>query len=63
MVVDAIGTSHVVVGHDCTFGNRRRGTPAMLREAGAAKGFGVTVVEPVRGSDAVDSSTPISASC
>jgi len=59
VVVGAIGASHVVVGHDCTFGNRRRGTPAMLREHGAAKGFGVTVIEPVRGDGAVYSSTHI----
>ena len=59
VMVDAIGASHVVVGHDCTFGNRRRGTSEMLREHGAAKGFGVTVVDPVRGGDAVYSSTHI----
>jgi riboflavin kinase/FMN adenylyltransferase len=59
IVVEAIGASHVVVGHDCTFGNRRRGTPEMLRERGAAAGFGLTVVEPVRGGDAVYSSTLI----
>jgi riboflavin kinase / FMN adenylyltransferase len=56
----AIGVTHIVVGHDCTFGNRRRGTPEMLRAAGAEYGFGVTVVEPVRGADAaVYSSTHI----
>jgi len=59
VIVGAIGASHVVVGHDCTFGNRRRGTPVMLREQGAEKGFGVTVVEPVRGEGAVYSSTHI----
>lgn len=59
VMVGAIGASHVVVGHDCTFGNRRRGTPEMLREYGAAKGFGVTVVDPVRGADTVYSSTHI----
>jgi riboflavin kinase/FMN adenylyltransferase len=59
VMVEAIGASHVVVGHDCTFGNRRRGTPDMLREHGAAKGFGVTVVDPVRGTDTVYSSTHI----
>ncbi|MGE5268874.1 MAG: bifunctional riboflavin kinase/FAD synthetase [Thiohalocapsa sp.] len=47
ILVGAIGLTHIVVGHDCTFGNHRRGTPAMLREAGAVHGFGVTVVEPV----------------
>jgi len=60
LLVGAIGISHIVVGHDSTFGNKRRGTPEMLREAGARHGFGVTVVEPVRGSDAaVYSSTHI----
>jgi riboflavin kinase / FMN adenylyltransferase len=48
----AIGATHVVVGHDCTFGNRRRGTPELLRAVGAEHGFGVTVVEPVRAADA-----------
>jgi len=52
VLVDAVGAAHIVVGHDCTFGNRRRGTPEMLREAGAAHGFGLTVVEPVRAPDA-----------
>ena len=60
VMVRAIGITHIVVGHDCTFGNRRRGTPGLLREAGAQFGFGVTVVEPVRGADAaVYSSTHI----
>jgi riboflavin kinase / FMN adenylyltransferase len=59
VMVGAIGAAHIVVGHDCTFGNRRRGTPQMLRERGAELGFGVTVVEPVRGEGAVYSSTHI----
>src|SRR5579884_2965365 len=60
IMVAAIGVSHVVVGHDCTFGNRRRGTAAMLQEAGAMHGFGVSVVDPVRSADAaVYSSTHI----
>jgi riboflavin kinase / FMN adenylyltransferase len=59
IIIGAIGASHVVVGHDCTFGNKRRGTAEMLREHGAAKGFGLTMVEPVRGGDAVYSSTHI----
>ncbi|HVH79958.1 MAG TPA: bifunctional riboflavin kinase/FAD synthetase [Stellaceae bacterium] len=59
IIIEAIGASHIVVGHDCTFGNRRRGTAEMLREKGAAAGFGVTVVEPVRGDGAVYSSTHI----
>jgi riboflavin kinase / FMN adenylyltransferase len=60
VIVGAIGASHVVVGWDCTFGNRRRGTPELLRTEGARLGFGVTVLEPVRGKDAtVYSSTHI----
>jgi riboflavin kinase/FMN adenylyltransferase len=60
VLVGAVGVAHLVVGHDCTFGNRRRGTAEMLREAGARHGFGVTVIEPVRGADAaVYSSTHI----
>jgi riboflavin kinase / FMN adenylyltransferase len=52
VLLGAVGLSHIVVGHDCTFGNQRRGTPQMLRAAGAEHGFGVTVVEPVHGPDA-----------
>jgi riboflavin kinase/FMN adenylyltransferase len=60
VLVGAIGVTHIVVGHDCTFGNRRRGSPDMLRAAGAEHGFGVTVIEPVRAADAaVYSSTHI----
>ena len=60
VMLGAVGVSHIVVGHDCTFGNRRRGTPQMLREAGVQYGFGVTVVDPVRSADAaVYSSTHI----
>jgi riboflavin kinase/FMN adenylyltransferase len=60
VLLGAVGVTHIVVGHDCTFGNRRRGTPELLREAGTEHGFGVTVVEPVRGPDAaVYSSTHI----
>ncbi len=61
LMVKGIGVGHIVVGHDCTFGNRRRGTAEMLREVGAAHGFPAsTVVEPVRNADAaVYSSTHI----
>jgi riboflavin kinase/FMN adenylyltransferase len=60
IIVGAIGASHVVVGWDCTFGNRRRGTAALLREAGRAHGFGATVIEPIRGANrTIYSSTQI----
>lgn len=60
IIVAAIGASHVVVGWDCTFGNRRCGTPDFLRAAGPSQGFGVTVIEPIRDADqTVYSSTSI----
>jgi len=60
VIVGAVGAAHVVVGWDCTFGNRRRGTPDLLRAAGTQHGFGVTILEPIRGTDAtVYSSTQI----
>ena len=60
IIVGAIGASHIVVGWDCAFGNRRRGTAQLLREAGPAHGFDVTVIEPIRGADqTVYSSTQI----
>jgi riboflavin kinase/FMN adenylyltransferase len=60
IIVGAIGAADIVVGWDCTFGNRRRGTPATLREAGPQHGFAVDVLDPVRGADeAVYSSTHI----
>jgi riboflavin kinase/FMN adenylyltransferase len=60
VITGAIGATHIVVGQDCTFGNKRRGTPELLRAEGARHGFGVTVVEPVYGpDDAVYSSTRI----
>ena len=59
VMVEAIGIAHIVVGHDCTFGNRRRGTPALLREVGGRLGFGVSVIEPVSSGGAIYSSTHI----
>lgn len=53
IVVEAIGASHVVVGWDCTFGKSRRGTPDFLRAAGERHGFGVSVIEPIRSTEAV----------
>src|ERR1051325_965306 len=59
-IAGAIGGHLPVVGHDCTFGNKRRGTAELLRQEGARHGFDVTVVEPVHGQDAaVYSSTRI----
>src|SRR5439155_1395647 len=47
VMLGAVGLTHIVVGHDCTFGNRRRGTPDLLRAAGAANiGLRPTVGTP-----------------
>ncbi|MBV9521376.1 MAG: bifunctional riboflavin kinase/FAD synthetase [Alphaproteobacteria bacterium] len=54
-----LGIRHAVVGYDFVFGNRRRGTAAMLRELGGELGFGVTIVDPVQTGDEVYSSTRI----
>jgi riboflavin kinase/FMN adenylyltransferase len=51
VILGAIGASHVVVGWDCTFGKGRRGSPELLRAIGRERGFGVTVIEPIRGAD------------
>jgi riboflavin kinase / FMN adenylyltransferase len=60
IIAGAIGASHVVVGWDCTFGKGRRGTPEMLRSAGGRLGFGVSVLEAIRGAgEVVYSSTQI----
>ena len=47
ILVEGLGARHVVVGYDFVFGNRRRGTPAVLRALGETHGFGVSVVDPV----------------
>ena len=47
LLAERLGTRHIVVGEDFTFGRGRGGDPALLREMGAALGFGVTVLEPV----------------
>jgi riboflavin kinase/FMN adenylyltransferase len=40
--------AHVVIGDDFRFGNKRRGDADMMRTAGAALGFGVSALPPVR---------------
>lgn len=47
ILVGALGVAHVVVGYHFFFGRNRSGSAETLRAAGAARGFGVTVVAPV----------------
>jgi len=60
VLVRGIGARHVVAGYDFVFGHKRRGNAALLRERGAALGFGVEIVAPVHeASGALYSSTRI----
>ncbi len=47
VVAEGLGASHVVVGHDFSYGKGRTGTTAELAALGGALGFGVDVVAPV----------------
>jgi riboflavin kinase/FMN adenylyltransferase len=47
VVGKGLGASHVVVGHDFSFGKGRTGTTEELAELGRSLGFGVDVVSPV----------------
>jgi riboflavin kinase/FMN adenylyltransferase len=59
VLLHGLGARHVVCGYDFTFGARRSGNVERLREAGAAKGFGVTVLDPVMREGEIYSSTRI----
>lgn len=59
VLVAGLGVSHVIVGYDFYFGNKRAGNPQMLSAAGANMGFGVTVVAPVAEAGEVFSSSAV----
>ena len=59
ILVGALAVAHVVVGYHFFFGKNRTGSSETLRAAGAAHGFGVTVVEPVADRGEPFSSTAI----
>ncbi len=61
VLVQGLGVAHVVVGYDFRFGKGRGGDPDTLRRAGAAHGFGVTVVAQVADAGEVFSSSAIRA--
>lgn len=59
VLLKGLGARHVVCGYDFTFGARRGGNVEMLRAQGSARGFGVTVLEPVMREGEIYSSTRI----
>jgi riboflavin kinase / FMN adenylyltransferase len=59
VMLAGMGARHVVCGYDFTFGARRGGNVEMLRDMGARKGFGVTVLDPVMREGEIYSSTSI----
>ena len=61
ILVGALGVRHVVIGYDFHFGNKRSGSPETMQTAGAAHGFGVTVVPQVAEEGEVFSSNAIRA--
>ena len=52
---------HVVVGYDFYFGKGRAGTPETMRQLGAERGFGVTVIAPLAEAGEVFSSSAVRA--
>jgi riboflavin kinase/FMN adenylyltransferase len=61
VLVDKLAAAHVVIGYDFRFGKGRGGDPETLQRAGAAHGFGVTVVAQVAEAGEVFSSGAIRA--
>jgi riboflavin kinase/FMN adenylyltransferase len=59
VLLKGLGAHHVVCGYDFTFGARRGGNVEFLRQAGALRGIGVTVLEPVMREGEIYSSTRI----
>lgn len=51
--------SHVVVGYNFFFGKGRGGNPQLLKELGAERGFGVTIVQPASDEGEVFSSSSV----
>lgn len=61
VIVGELAARHIVVGYDFRFGKARSGDPDTLRLAGAAHGFGVTIVAQVAEAGEVFSSNAIRA--
>ena len=61
VLVGGLAAHHVVAGHDYRYGHRRAGDRATLAAAGAAHGFGVTVVDAIGNAGEIYSSTRVRA--
>jgi riboflavin kinase/FMN adenylyltransferase len=59
VLLSGMGARHVVCGYDFTFGARRIGHVEKLRKLGEARGFGVSVLDPVTREGEIYSSTRI----
>ena len=59
VLLQGLAARHVVCGYDFTFGARRSGNVEKLRKQGKAKGFGVSVLDPVMREGEIYSSTRI----
>jgi riboflavin kinase/FMN adenylyltransferase len=59
VIAAGLGASHVVVGHDFSYGKGRTGTTEELAALGCTLGFGVDVVSPVGSKESVFSSSSI----
>jgi riboflavin kinase/FMN adenylyltransferase len=59
VIARGLGASHVVVGHDFSYGKGRTGTTEELAALGRKLGFGVDVVSPVGAGGGVFSSSSI----
>lgn len=61
VLVAGLGVRHVVIGYDFLFGKGRTGSAEDIRAAGAAMGFGVSIIGPVGEGGEVFSSSAIRA--
>lgn len=59
ILVDGLGTRHVIIGHDFFFGRKRSGTPETMRSAASQHGFDATIIPPVAEDGEVFSSSAI----
>lgn len=56
---DAMDMRELVLGYDCHFGHKREGSPERVAAEGQIRGFGVTIVPPLRDGAEIVSSTTI----